>query len=130
MTTRKQIRDRVAGIIAETHPGLKVFAGQFFAVAEDELDFAAVYFQEGQTIAQDLGLGLLGEDSLDIDVYSTAGDDNLDALADPIVEAISTDQALQDMTLKVTRTGYQYHRDEGQAHGALKHMFDIAYVVK
>ena len=70
------------------------------------------------------------DDNIDIDVYTTVSDDELDLLAEPIVEAVLSDMTLRNMLIRLDRVGYEYQRFEGQTYGALKTTFAVAYVIR
>ena len=127
MTTRKQIRDEVACIVRSTAPTLKLFVGDFFAIANDELPMSAIYFDTGQVEQQGLASSLIMNAVLDVDFFSIIGDDELDCLADPVIEAILNSPELRSMALRVGYGGFQYLRDQGQGFAALKASFEFVY---
>ena len=129
MTARKEIRDRVACIIRETKPLLTVYVGDFFSIADDAKPLAAIYFDDGSLEQQGLKSSIMLRSALDIDFFSGIGDDELDSLADPVIEAVLADQALRDMSVRVGYAGFRYSRDEGQGYAALKAMFEFTYVM-
>lgn len=127
-TTRKQIRDTVAGILRQQNPTLTVFTGRTAAIAEDCLPLVSVMIDEGSVI-QNISRGR-HETAVLVVQFAIGGDDDLvDAYAEPAIEAIIGSSELAAIVLKTSYVGYSYGREEqGIPFTGFTALFEVTHI--
>jgi hypothetical protein len=128
MTTRKQIRDIVAGILREQNPALSVFVGRTATVAESCLPLVTVTIDEG-SVVQNISRGRHETAVLALSFMVEGNDDDVDAYADPAISAIIGSAVLASAVLKTAYLGYSYGREEqGTPFTGLSVLFEVTHI--
>lgn len=129
MTTRSQIRKKVAELIAPIFN--ETFSSYESAIDPDDLPAACVYFDEGEGEFISFGDSSDWVSDLVIDIYSVraAGltiDDTVDELGEQVEEKLKGTN-LGGLVSLIKPTGFNYTRDDDKPIGMLSLTYQITY---
>lgn len=128
MTTRKEIRDLVAGLMRDQNPSLSVFTGRTAAIAEAYLPLVRVAIDEGQ-VTQNLSRGRHETAVLTLQFVVDGDDDLLDSFAEPAIAAVIQSPALAAIVLQTLYVGYSYNREEaGAQFNEFSALFEVTHI--
>lgn len=133
---RKQIRDRIASTLTSGVPLVsnRVYASRVYPLTEAKLPAITVY--TGAEISNRLNMGLSDLNrslSVEVDIYVRATetfDDDVDAIAVQVEEAIAGDFTVNSLAKEAVLTGtdVQFSGDAEQPIGVAKMTFTVRYV--
>lgn len=133
---RKQIRDRIASTLTSgvSLVSNRVYASRVYPLAEAKLPAITVY--TGAEISNRLNMGLSDLNrslSVEVDIYVRATgtfDDDVDAIAVQVEEAIAGDFTVNSLAKEAVLTGtdIQFSGDAEQPIGVAKLTFTVRYV--
>ena len=133
---RKQIRDRIASTLTSgvSLVSNRVYASRVYPLAEAKLPAITVY--TGAEISNRLNMGLSDLNrslSVEVDIYVRATgtfDDDVDAIAVQVEEAIAGDFTVNGLAKEAVLTGtdIQFSGDAEQPIGVAKLTFTVRYV--
>jgi hypothetical protein len=133
---RKSIRDRIVSVLTSnvTLVRTRVYGTRVYPLNEDELPAITVY--SGSEVSSRLNMGLNDLNrslSVEVDIYVRATgtfDDDVDAIAVQVEEAIAGDFTVNGLAKEAVLTGtdIQFSGDAEQPIGVAKLTFTVRYV--
>ncbi len=133
---RQQIRDRIVSVLKSNVSLVKrrVFSSRVYALTEKDLPAITVY--TGSEVSSRLNMGLNDLNrglTLDVDIYvrtTSAFDNDVDAIAVQIEEAIAGDFTVDGLAKEAVLTGteIQFSGDAEQPIGVAKLTYSVRYV--
>ena len=133
---RQQIRDRIVSVLKSNVSLVKrrVFSSRVYALTENDLPAITVY--TGSEVSSRLNMGLNDLNrglTLDVDIYvrsTSAFDNDVDAIAVQIEEAIAGDFTVNGLAKEAVLTGteIQFSGDAEQPVGVAKLTYSVRYV--
>jgi len=133
---RQQIRDRIVSVLKSNVSLVKrrVFSSRVYALTEKDLPAITVY--TGSEVSSRLNMGLNDLNrglTLDVDIYvrsTSAFDNDVDAIAVQIEEAIAGDFTVNGLAKEAVLTGteIQFSGDAEQPIGVAKLTYSVRYV--
>jgi hypothetical protein len=133
---RQQIRDRIVSVLKSNVSLVKrrVFSSRVYALTEKDLPAITVY--TGSEVSSRLNMGLNDLNrglTLDVDIYvrsTSAFDNDVDAIAVQIEEAIAGDFTVNGLAKEAVLTGteIQFSGDAEQPVGVAKLTYSVRYV--
>jgi hypothetical protein len=133
---RQQIRDRIVSLLKSNVSLVKrrVFPSRVYALTEKDLPAITVY--TGSEVSSRLNMGLNDLNrglTLDVDIYvrtTSAFDNDVDAIAVQIEEAIAGDFTVNGLAKEAVLTGteIQFSGDAEQPIGVAKLTYSVRYV--
>ena len=133
---RKQIRDRIASVLSTSVTLVKrrVYASRVYPLTEDKLPAVTVYTGSENSNRLNMGVSDLNRSlTIDVDIYvrmTQTFDDDVDAIAVQIEEAIANDFTVNGLAKEAVLTGtdIQFSGDAEQPVGVAKLTFTVRYV--
>jgi hypothetical protein len=133
---RQQIRDRIVSVLKSNVSLVKrrVFSSRVYALTEKDLPAITVYTGSEVSSRLNMGLNDLNRSlTLDVDIYvraTSAFDNDVDAIAVQIEEAIAGDFTVNGLAKEAVLTGteIQFSGDAEQPVGVAKLTYSVRYV--
>lgn len=133
---RKQIRDRIASVLSTSVTLVKrrVYATRVYPLTEEQLPALTVYTGAENSNRLNMGKTDLNRSlTIEVDIYTRTTksfDDDVDAIAVQIEEAIANDFTVNGLAKEAVLTGtdIQFSGDAEQPVGVAKLTFTVRYV--
>ena len=133
---RKQIRDRIASTLTSSVSlvSSRVFASRVYPLTEAKLPAITVYTGSEVSNRLNMGVSALNRSlSVEVDIYVRATntfDDDVDAIAVQVEEAIAADFTVNSLAKEAVLSGtdIQFSGDAEQPIGVTKLTFTVRYV--